>query len=247
MPKFHMHYRTNLEPVGASMRWLWPGWVPTAAVSLLAAEPGVGKTRLVCDLIRRIKHGEPWPDGAPIEVPRDAKVLFVLADRHHDELLQLAQDFDIVDSLLLNAPPEDPRSGTILESSKDWDDLEARIVACKPALVIVDTVGNATGLNLHNSKHAKAFFTPLQVLAAKYETAVLAVANVNATGRMLGPQALAMVSSVLHLTLPDPSRQPDRRALALIKPNTREPAALGVSMTATGNHYVARHRSPVAT
>ena len=227
----------DLKAAGAGMRWLWPSWIPTAVVSLLAAEPGCGKTRFVCDLIRRIRHGERWPDDTPIEVPSDAKVLFVLADNNHDELLQLAHDFNIVDSILLNAPPEDPRAGTTLELLDHWGDLEARIKNHKPALVVVDTVGNATGLNLCKPEDAKAFFTPLQVLAAKYETAIMAVTHLNATGGVLGRRALEKVRSALHLSQPDPQGQPDRRALSVIKSNTRKPPPLGVTMSSHGNAY----------
>ena len=97
-------------------------------------------------------------------------------------MVTLAEQFDIEDSLRINASKADPYGGVTLESAEDLALLEARVKAVKPLLVVVDTVGNATDKNLSRQEDAKAFYWPLQILARKYRCAVLCLTHLNATG-----------------------------------------------------------------
>jgi hypothetical protein len=67
----------DLAAAGAEIDWLWEGWIQRNVLTILASEPGGGKTRLTCDLIRRIRHGLPWPDGQAMTLPPDSKVMYV--------------------------------------------------------------------------------------------------------------------------------------------------------------------------
>ena len=53
----------NSEPI----RWLWAGRIPLGKLSLLAGDPGLGKSMLSLDIAARISRGLPFPDGAPCE------------------------------------------------------------------------------------------------------------------------------------------------------------------------------------
>jgi len=44
-------------------QWLWPGRIPLSDLTLLAGDPGVGKSLLALDLAARITRGTPWPDA----------------------------------------------------------------------------------------------------------------------------------------------------------------------------------------
>ena len=55
----------DLVRLDSQTKHLWKGWIQEAVVHALGAEGGTGKTRLLADLIRRIRHGLPWPDGQP--------------------------------------------------------------------------------------------------------------------------------------------------------------------------------------
>lgn len=45
--------------------WLWPGWIPNGYVTVIGAEPGLGKTQLALWLTKTYLEGGPWPDGTP--------------------------------------------------------------------------------------------------------------------------------------------------------------------------------------
>src|SRR5262245_42957894 len=84
---------------GPRVEWHWPGWIPNAVLTAVAARGGTGKTRFMGDIVRRIRLQLPWPDGEPMTLPPDSLVLWVMSDNHHDELVNLAHAFGIVDNI----------------------------------------------------------------------------------------------------------------------------------------------------
>jgi hypothetical protein len=234
----------DLAMIGSVLNWVWPGWIQLGVVNALAAPGGMGKTRFMADLQRRILHGLGWPDGARIEMPRDSLALWVLADNHHDEIVSLAHAFDIAPAIRINASKADPYGGVSLETEEDYNLLEARVSAVRPAFVIIDTVGNATDLNLSRQEDAKAFYQPLQLLARRYRTAVICLTHLNADGQFLGRRILEKVRVAVKMDRPDP--ESDRRRLEVVKSNSKRPSPLGVTMTDTGNEYDDRPPEPAS-
>jgi hypothetical protein len=43
--------------------WLWPGYIPLGCITILAGDPGVGKSQASIDLVARITRGDNMPDG----------------------------------------------------------------------------------------------------------------------------------------------------------------------------------------
>lgn len=222
----------------ATIRWVWDGWVPVGVLTILASEPGVGKTRLCADLARRVYHNLPWPDDqAPTCSPK-SPVLWVAADNQHPELGTLPQQFGFPpEALYLNAPKANPFGGTMLDALEDLKDFEDRIKRVRPALVFIDTSLNATDRTAHKPEDAKAFFVPLQRIAQRTQSAIVCVTHTNASGKPLGRRITGQGRVVIQLERPDPDGQPDRRKLWVTKTNSITPPALGVTMGTTGNEY----------
>lgn len=225
----------DLIAAGAEIRWLWPGWIQTGVLTAIAAPAGTGKTRFCADLVRRIRHGLTWPDGQTILTPQDAIALWVVADNHHDEMVTLAADFNIKDNIRINASKKEPYGGTTLDEVADLRALAARVAAVRPVMVIVDTVGGATDKNMTKQEDAKAFYGPLQTIARQYNTAVLCITHLNATGQFLGRRILERVRVALKMDTPDPGDE--RRRLVVHKSNSKKASGLGVTMTDHGNDY----------
>jgi hypothetical protein len=219
----------------SAVKCLWEGWIQEAVLHALAAEGGTGKTRFCADLVRRIRHRLPWPDGKPMTLPRDAPVLWVPADNNHAELVTLATDFGIREHLYLNAPKKEPYGGVTLETLDDLAALDARVAAVKPVLLVVDTVGNATEKNLSRQEEATAFYQPLQLIARRHGCAVLCLTHLNASGKFLGRRVIEKVRVAIKMSQPD--AQDDRRRLEVYKTNARRPAPLGLTMFSDRNEY----------
>jgi hypothetical protein len=226
----------DLAGDGAGVEWAWPMWIQLAAVNIIAAEAGTGKTRLSFDLMRRIVKGHPWPDGSPMTLSPDSVFLWVVADDHHDEMASLLKEFDIpVPQLRFNAPKSEPYSGTTLNSKDEVAALEKRIKKLRPAFVFVDTVGNATSKNLCDEKETMEFYKPLQGLAAKYRTAFICNAHLNAAGGLLGRRGKAKSRSLLILSKPDD--RSEKLRLEVDKTHAKKVPPLGVTMHDGGNDY----------
>jgi hypothetical protein len=225
----------DLIRAGAEVRWLWPGWIPGGVLTAVAAKGGAGKTRFCADLVRRAVEGLPWPDGTPQTLPPDALALWVVADNHHDEMVSLCQSFGIKDNVRLNAGKSDPYGGVSLDTVDDYAMLEARVKAVSPALVIIDTVGNATDKSLCRQEEAKAFYQPLQMIARRQRCAILCLTHLNAAGLFLGRRVLEKVRVAIRMEQPDPDCE--RRRLEVVKSNSKRPPPLGLSMGDRGNEY----------
>jgi hypothetical protein len=228
----------DLIRLDAKVSWAWKGWIVKAHLNVLASEPGIGKTRMVLDLARRVALGLPWPDGTPQTFPAGSSTLWVPADNQHSELASLPESFGFPPELLyLNATRRNPFIGTMLDSDEDLRDFEARIARIKPALVIVDTAANATDRSQHKPEDAKAFFKPLQEIAKRTGACFILVAHLNAAGKPLGRRIEGQARVVMMLERPDPEGQPNRRKFYVRKSFDMLPAPLGVTMHDRGNDY----------
>lgn len=224
----------DLIRAGSQVRWLWPGWIPQGVLTALASEGGKGKTRFCADLMRRVRHRFPWPDGAAMSADPDGLWLWVMADNHHDEIVSLSLQFDIAPNIRINALKSDPYGGVTLETAEDLTALDARIHAIQPAMVVIDTVGNATDKNLSKQEDAKAFYFPLQVLARRHRCGFLCLTHLNAGGTFLGRRVLEKVRVAIRMQQPEGE---ERRRLEVIKSNSKKPPALGLTMADNGNEY----------
>jgi hypothetical protein len=59
--------------------WLWPGVVPSGALTLISGQPKAGKTQITLDAAARISAGLDWPLGEPCDAGRAA--VFELEDK----------------------------------------------------------------------------------------------------------------------------------------------------------------------
>jgi hypothetical protein len=227
----------DLIRLNTTIRWLWEGWIPVGVLTILAADAGVGKTRLCADLLRRINLGLPWPDGTPPTLPVGSRALWVPADNQHAEIGSFPGVFGFPpECLYLNATRRNPFAGTMLDAVADLKDFEARILRIRPALVFIDTSLNATDRSAHKPEDAKAFFKPLQEIAARTQTAIVCVTHLNAGGRPLGRRIIGQGRVVIQMEQPDPDQE-HRRKLHVTKSNSLFPPPLGVTMGGAGNEY----------
>lgn len=228
----------DLIAANVTIRWGWEKWLPAGVLAVLASEPGVGKTRFCMDLARRVYLGLPWPDGALPTFPKESRTLWVPADNQHAELGTLPGAYGFPpEAIYLNATRRNPFAGTLLDDAEDLRDFEARIRRVRPALVFIDTSLNATDKSSHKPEDAKAFFVPLQQIAARTGVVMLCVTHLNAAGKPLGRRIMGQARLVMQLENPDPEGASNRRKLYVVKSNSLFPPALGITMGDGGNEY----------
>lgn len=227
----------DLMRVLSATSWLAKPWIPNGCLTALAAEPGIGKTRLCLDIARRLYLGLPLFNGVETSAPAGSVTLWIPADNQHQELADIPGEFGFpLESVVLNTSVDDPFGGTSLETTEELADLEARIKRVKPALVIVDTITQTTNLKAQDPADAKRQYKPLQEIAARCQVPILCVTHLNASGKVLGRRAVEKSRVVIQMEQPDPGQE-YRRKLWVSKSKAQKPAPLGVTMGGEGNEY----------
>ena len=97
--------------------------------------------------------------------PPGTPSLWLCADGHHDELVELLPAFGLPDeAVVFPATPEEPYEGTDLDHPdliKPGGILETAIATVRPGLVIIDSLTYATSRDLCSQDQMKALKTPL--------------------------------------------------------------------------------------
>ncbi len=221
----------NVEPVAKaadvpSEVWLWPGRIPIGHVTLLAGEPGVGKSLVGLDLAARLSRGPSWPDGLGIHLAPCRSVLLVGEDFEWTVRRRLAaQEADLERVMTLSSVEEFGRS-VRLDLERHLDALIQTIKPMKDVrLIVVDPLASFTGeMDAHRPISARRIMEMLKLLAEHCAAAVVAVTHLNKSmgliglNRAMGSVSLSAVARSVYFVTRDPSN-PDRRLMIPAKQN----------------------------
>ena len=69
------------------LEWLWPGRIPLGKLTLLAGDPGLGKSFVTLDMAARVSRGHPWPDLPLLKQPPGSVVVFNAEDDLEDTIV----------------------------------------------------------------------------------------------------------------------------------------------------------------
>jgi putative DNA primase/helicase len=162
----------TLEPV----RWLWPGFLPAAMLTILGGAPGCGKTTIALSLAATVTSGGAWPGG----LGRSAT---------GDVLIWSGEDAHAVLAARLEAMGADMRrvhfidgitggDGEAFDPGSDMPLLEAtaeRLAA--PRLLILDPIVSAVAGDSHKGAEVRRSLQPVVALAQRLGCAVVGVTH----------------------------------------------------------------------
>ncbi len=217
------------EPVS----WLWPGRIALGKLTLVAGDPGLGKSFLSLDIAARVSTGRPWPDR-PKESNEQGSVILLnveddLADTVRPRLEAAGADVTRIKAIA-GVVRFDPRTGLSIAGmfslADDLRRLEETIQRTPGVrLVVIDPVSAFMGTtDSHNNAEVRGLLAPLAELAARYRVAVLAVShlNKNANGsvmyRTVGSIAFNATARAVWGVTRDKS-DPERRLMLPVKNN----------------------------
>jgi len=75
---------SDVEP--QDVEWLWPGRIAVGKLTLLAGDPGLGKSFVSLDIASRVSLGSPWPDSRGHFAPEGSTVLLSAEDDEADTI-----------------------------------------------------------------------------------------------------------------------------------------------------------------
>jgi len=222
----------DVEP--QPVRWLWPGRFPLGKLSLIAGEPGLGKSFLTLDMAARVSRGDGWPCNESARSEPGGVVLLSAEDDISDTIVPrlIAAHADrsrirVMRALYRSEPSrgtgaEKPLPFNLLEHVPLLEKLIRRVAPCK--LVIVDPVSAFLGTtDSHNNSEVRSALAPLSSMAAHNGVAVVAVTHLNkgqgsALNRVIGSIAFTAAARAAYVVTRDED-DPARRLMLPAKNN----------------------------
>ena len=233
------------EPV----RWLWPGRIALGKLTLIAGDPGLGKSLVTLDMAARVSRGTPWPDAQDTPNTAGGVVLLSaedgLADTIRPRLDAAGADVSRIVALQAVTHRDDNTNAKLPVPFCLATDLPAlelaidRVGDCR--LVVIDPITAYLGhTDSHKNADIRAVLAPLADLASRNRVAVVAVTHLRkadgpAMYRAMGSLAFtAAARAVLAVTK---DRDDARRRLVLpVKSNlAAEVAGLAYTIEAAGD------------
>ena len=161
-----------LEPV----RWLWPGFLPAAMLTILGGAPGCGKTTIAQSLAATVTRGGAWPDGSR-------------CDQAGDVVIWSGEEGHAVTAARLVAAGADMRrvhfidgitgsEGEAFDPGRDMLLLEATVEALPAArLLILDPIVSAVVGDSHKGAEVRRSLQPVVTLGQRLSCAVLGITH----------------------------------------------------------------------
>ena len=211
--------------------WLWPSRIAQGKVTLIAGDPGLGKSMITVAMASHVSRGTPWPVDRSC-CPQGDTIMVSAEDDPGDTIRPRldAAGADVSRVHVLTMVSELDRDGNPRERSfnlaKDipgLDDLLRQTPECR--LVTIDPVSAYLGgTDSHNNADIRALLTPLAAMASRHKVAVVAVTHLNkaqqanALYRASGSLAFVAAARAAYSVTKDPD-DPDRRLILPLKNN----------------------------
>ena len=208
-----------------AINWLWPQRIALGKLSLIAGQPGLGKSQVATYIAAIVSSGGTWPTG---EACQPGDVLFLSAEDDPADTIRprLEACGANLDRVHIVEAVRDQRSERPFDLNRDIEALAAGL-AMHPGvkLIDIDPISAYLGrTNSHNNAEVRATLAPLAKLAVDFRVAIVAVTHLNKSiapdplTRVMGSTAFIAAVRSAHLVEKD-KVNPERRLLLPLKSN----------------------------
>jgi putative DNA primase/helicase len=222
-------YRRASDIQSKPIHWLWRGRIARGKVSMLAGNPGLGKSQVTSSMAAVVTTGGAWPvDRARCEL---GNVVFLSAEDDPADTIRPrleAAGADLARVFILDAVVEGYRAdgGEVRRAfnlTKDLARLDELLVKIGDvALIVIDPITAYLGdADSHKNAEIRALLSPLSDLAAKHGAAVVCVSHLNKGGsgealmRVTGSLAFVAAARSAWLVAKDSENEARRLFLPL--------------------------------
>ena len=172
--------------------WMWPSYIAQGKISLLAGEPGTGKSQTCLNITATVTNGDLWPCGS--KYPEPANVLILSAEDDPEDtivprLMAAGADLSRVEFIESVKTIEDHgESKRSFNLEKDVVNLERVIKRWRPRLLIIDPISAYMGKADGNSNNEiRSLLEPFVKLTAEYGVAVITLTHLNKSNNTNSP------------------------------------------------------------
>ena len=219
-----MRCRYQPEPI----RWLWPHRIAIGKLTILAGEPGLGKSQLTGWIAAAVTTGGPWPNQEGY-APQGSVIILSAEDDAADTIRPRldAADADVTKVHIVSSVRIDAGKG------RRGFNLQADLVLLEKEidrigdvrLVIIDPISSYLGqVDSHKNAELRAVLEPIGEMAARLGVSALAVTHLSKSGggsannRVIGSIAFVAAARAAFIVTRDPD-DPERRFFLPTKNN----------------------------
>jgi putative DNA primase/helicase len=212
--------------------WLWPGRIARGKLTIIAGNPGIGKTQITASIAAIVTKGSSWP--VTNDLCERGKILFLTAEDDAADTVRPRLEAAGADLNLIHVIEgvSQPARGNGIRHSRtfsllsDLNALEEKLAELgEVAAVIIDPISAyLSGVDSHKNAEVRSILTPLADLAARHNTAIIGVSHLNKAAsvqvlmRVSGSLAFVAAARAAWLVAPDPDDN-SRRLLLPLKNN----------------------------
>jgi len=244
----HIELATLVDVVPESIEWLWPGRIARRKLTLIAGEPGLGKSQLGVDIIAHLTTGSAWPDTGC--APLGDAIILSAEDAINDTVRPRAEaasaDLERVHMVrsVLRPGAENQINEAMFSLLTDLDALGSAITGFggRVSLVMVDPITAYLGdkIDTHKTAAVRSVLALLDQFAEKYNVAVAGishppkvVAGAKAINAITGSLAFVAAARIALLVVEDSDNE-GRILLLPVKNNLgRKASGLAYRMAQT--------------
>ena len=222
------------EPI----RWLWEDRIAIGKLTLIAGDPGLGKSMLAIKLAAHLSRGLTWPvDVLPCP---QGHTLYASAEDGKADVVRPRFDAAGGDPQyiqVIDAVQNENKRNSLLCLDGDLDVVDDYLEAHPGiSLVIIDPLASFLGnTDSHNNADVRAVLHPLTELAERHHVAIVAIAHLNKSNANGGPAmyrvsgSLAFVAAARCAFLVTKDRNDPERRLMVMSKNNLGPDNLGMA------------------
>lgn len=196
-PSIRIVYRKMADITPEPIKWLWPDRFARGKVSMLAGDPGLGKSQILSSMAAVVSTGGLWPVDR-IECKPGNVIILSSEDDAADTIRPRldAAGADVQRVFILDAVINKTGEQRSFNLAADIDHLRQMIEKIGgAALISIDPISAYLGgINSHSNADVRALLSPLSELAAKYDSAIIGVSHLN---KREGGEALYRISGSL--------------------------------------------------
>jgi putative DNA primase/helicase len=215
----------DIEP--EAVDWIWPGRIARGKLTLIAGDPGTGKSQLALDTVARVsKKGAQFPDGS--SALTGSALILTAEDAANDTVRPRleAAGADLARVHRLKAAIFGNGERRTFDLQHDLVALSKKLAEVGDvALVIIDPITSYMGskIDSHRTTDVRAVLEPLAAWAEEHHVAVIGIthppknAPAKAIHALVGSIAYVAAARMVFLTIEEPGTE--RRLMLAVKNN----------------------------
>jgi putative DNA primase/helicase len=191
--------------------WVWDGRIAKGRVTVIAGDPGIGKSQIAVTLAAKVSTGGKWPNGEGS--PPEGDVVMLIGE---DDLatrikpLLMAANANVKRVHLFGNDGADHKPINLFDA-EDHDAIAKTLARAKnPQLLIIDPITAFADSRLNNGTAARQLLAELTVGAKSWGIAVVLICHLtknsgrNALSMIAGSSAIGAAPRAVFLVLREP-------------------------------------------